>query len=531
MSATRTLPPSHAIRAALKAALRASGAVTGRDVSNLNVDELTKALRAAGSDPMAIAEKALRDNGTPARQISRIMARLSGRTSAPRSGEATDVDTEIDASEDTTDMDATATEQGEHNMSVALSDQDTAAVDAEVSAIASLITTGGFRALDDKLRELVVAARKPPVVITREREVVKTVYTDPNNAPVHVAEQTKVTKTWRELFGVSGQMSDRVVHMWDGSHPDTPCVDRHYVFPDAATRIALSQIARKRNVYFWGAPGTGKTEWTEQLAAKLGRPYALISCDDSTDGPTLTGMTVPREGGGTVWRDGQLTRAIRTPGCVICIDEPSVARPGALFVLQHTLAHRTLFIAETGARVPVAPGVIFIATDNTNGTGGGGRRGFTGTNRLNAAFLDRFGVRLKFEYLPAAIERRVMMARTGCSRDLADLLIKCANTTRASAADQQLTAGISLRRLLSWAELLTDGIDPEEAFMTAVLHCASEDDQETLRQQCLLAYDRSAVAAALGQNGMDHLTAGNNPPPPPPSLPSAAAADFDPIDC
>ena len=165
--------------------------------------------------------------------------------------------------------------------------------------------------------------------------------------------------------------------------------------------------------------GTGKTEFALQLAAVTGRPAALISCDNGTDAATLVGMTVPDAAGGVTWQDGQLTRAIKTPGCVVCLDEPSVARPGALFVMQNVLANRQLFIAETGARVCVASGVVFVATDNTNGTGGGARKGYTDTNRLNAAFLDRFGVRVKVDYLPADREADVIVGYTGCTVELA----------------------------------------------------------------------------------------------------------------
>jgi hypothetical protein len=69
--------------------------------------------------------------------------------------------------------------------------------------------------------------------------------------------------------------------------------------------------------------------------------------------------------------------------------------------------------------------------------------------------------------------------------------------TRAAADNQTLSQGIGLRRLLSWAELLTDGIPAAEAFQCAVLNFANEQDVEALREQCLLAYDESNVKRAL----------------------------------
>jgi len=369
----------------------------------------------------------------------------------------------------------------------------TDAIEAEVQTIRSLIVTGGFSALDDRLRQLVTEAHKPPVEVRVEVPV----DVIPGARPVHIAKTTGNHETWRHLFGVTGELGKRVTSMWDRTHPDTPKVNDRYLWPHPQTEIALTQIARSRNVMLYGPAGTGKTEFAQQLAARTGRPFALISCDTGTDASTLVGMTVPDVNGGVTWQDGQLTRAIQTPGCVICLDEPSVARPGALFVMQNVLANRMLFIAETGRRVCVAAGVLFLTTDNTNGTGGGARKGYTDTNRLNAAFLDRFGVRVKVDYLPSDQEADVICGYTGCPVELAQLLVSAATVTRAAADDQRLSHGIGLRRLLAWAELLLDGIDAEYAFQSAILNCAAEQDVETLREQCLLAYDRTAVARAL----------------------------------
>jgi cobaltochelatase CobS len=366
--------------------------------------------------------------------------------------------------------------------------------------------TGGFATLDDRLRQLVTEARKPAVTVEVVREVQVQVDVIPGARPIHAAKTTGTSEAWRDLFGVTGTMGKRTTAIWDATHPDTPKVNDRYLWPHPQTETALSQLARGRNVMLFGPAGTGKTEWAQQLAARTGRPFALISCDTGTDASTLVGMTVPDASGGVTWQDGQLTRAIQTPGCVVCLDEPSVARPGALFVMQNVLANRMLFIAETGRRVCVAPGVLFLATDNTNGTGGGARKGYTDTNRLNAAFLDRYGVRVRVDYLPADREADVICSYTGCTPELAQLLVSAATVTRAAAENQQLSHGIGLRRLLAWSELLQDGIDAEYAFQSAVLNCAAEQDVETLREQCLLAYDQGNVTRALKGRGTSNGT-------------------------
>ena len=364
-------------------------------------------------------------------------------------------------------------------------------VDAEVRDIRDSIMREGFSALDERLRDLVREARKPATIV----EVVA--------GPGAVAQSRPLgrTVTWGDAFGVAGPIGTKTAQLWDRTHPDTPTIDPLYVFPERETVIALTQIARGRNVYAYGPAGTGKTDFGEQLAARLGRPYALISCDAATDGPTLVGMTVP-SGDTVAWQDGQLTRAVQTAGCVVCIDEPSIARPGALFVLQNVLAKRVLWLGEReGRRIPVAPGVVFLSTDNTAGLGGGARRGYTDTNRLNAAYLDRFGARVRFRFLPEDTEARVIVSRVaGCPLALAELLVKAATLTRAAADAEQITSGLGLRRLFAWAELLTDGINPADAFEAAILNATPEQDQETLRQQCALAIDGDTVTLAMGSH-------------------------------
>jgi cobaltochelatase CobS len=463
--------PSHVARGALRHALRthpdADTVLNGRRVNDLTLGNLYDALRHLNVDPEAIARDAL--NAPPGNLPINVLAEPQDQDATPMR------EANPDATPDTPD----------------------AMIEAEVQTIRGLIMTGGFATLDDRLRQLVTEARKPAVTVEVVREVQVQVDVVPGARPIHAAKTTGTSETWRNLFGVTEAMGQRTTAIWDGTHPDTPKVNDRYLWPHPQTETALSQLARGRNVMLYGPAGTGKTEWAQQLAARTGRPFALISCDTGTDASTLVGMTVPDASGGVTWQDGQLTRAIQTPGCVVCLDEPSVARPGALFVMQNVLANRMLFIAETGRRVCVAPGVLFLTTDNTNGTGGGARKGYTDTNRLNAAFLDRFGVRVRVDYLPADREADVICAYTGCTPELAQLLVSAATVTRAAADNQQLSHGIGLRRLLAWSELLQDGIDAEYAFQSAVLNCAAEQDVETLREQCLLAYDRANVTRAL----------------------------------
>ena len=479
-------------RDALKSAIRANPLHQkqgSRNLSNLTVKQLYALARQLGMDPSDICRRA--------RIASAGTGDFDNGVTPPAPRAPVDLDQlEDEATEAMAeDEEGTATTVDE-------------AVEQEVRAIREAVTQHGFSKLDERLRDLITEARKPPVTVYVDVPVPTVAGGTAPAMPVIVSKPSGRAVTWKEAFRVRGTLGDQTAQVWDGAHPDTPRVDPLYVWPERQTAIALSEIADQQNVFLFGPAGTGKTEWCQQLAAVLQRPFALISCDNATDGPTLVGMTVP-QGDSVRWQDGQLTRAIQIPGCVICIDEPSVARPGALFAMQNVLANRVLWIAETGRRVPVAKGVTFVACDNTAGMGGGARRGYTDTNRLNTAYLDRFGARVKFEYLSERDETKVIASRVGCTRELAGLLIKAATLTRTLADTEQLTSGIGLRRLLAWARLLHRGHDVGYAFECAIINASPEQDHETLRQQCALAIDADNVRAALNPNA-----------PPPPSDPS-----------
>lgn len=388
------------------------------------------------------------------------------------------------------EQEATAEEKDEDEASENASDTERALVEETETirrTIAAGMVAGDFATVTDTIKALVREAHKPAEVI-----VIREGATHGAAAPVALPVPKPIgVKSRQALFGFRGKAGADMLNVF-APHPTTPAVDTAYEWPQDATEAVLSAMKRKRNIWLFGPAGTGKSTFAEQMAARTGRPFYLIACDDTTEAPELVGMTTPHDGS-TRWQDGVLTAAIRVPNAVVLIDEPSVARPGALMVLQSVLASRLLSIKETGEMVHVADGVHFICADNTNGTGGGNAAGYEGTRRLNRATLDRFSAFVGIDYMAPDVEARVLTARSGCTPELAKLLVECAGLTRAA----KVTHALGLRRLIAWAELLTDGIAPRRAFEYAILNSATKDDREPLEQCCALGLKASDVAAAL----------------------------------
>jgi hypothetical protein len=366
------------------------------------------------------------------------------------------------------------------------------AIDAEVKAIMGKMGAGDFTGYQDALKDLAARAHKPAEV-----RVVEVAAIDPSKIKGTVPKLTRKANMYDVGLpaSLSGANPDATV-MGVYDTPDAPRVDKLYQWhPHSAAMLGL--MARGKNLFLTGPAGTGKTEFAKQAAARWGRRFIRISCDDQTEAATLVGMTVPDKDGGSKWQDGQLAAAIRVPGAIVLIDEPSVARPGALFVLQAVLDDdRRLHVAETGEVIPVAPDVVFLLADNTNGTGDVTGQ-YEATRRLNRATLDRCAVFVAFDYLDPAQETAVIAARSGLNKKAAAMLAKFAALTRQKAQGGDVSHGIGLRRLMALAECLAIGTDPSVAFQLSVIEGAPYDDKEPLRQLWTGSVDTNALSAAV----------------------------------
>jgi nitric oxide reductase NorQ protein len=221
------------------------------------------------------------------------------------------------------------------------------------------------------------------------------------------------------------------------------------------------------NVLVTGSQGCGKSSLVRQFAAYYGRPMATFQVGLLVESGQLFGQQRLRNGE-TYYHSFLFPRAIQTPGCVVHLEEINRSEtPYALNELFSILSEdRSIWIDELGF-TQVASKVMFFATMNEG-------HEFSGTDLLDAALKDRF-YRVHLDYLPAEIEKRILISKAGIDRETASQLIRVVNLLR---SNKEMALGVSIRHSLMIAELVARRASLREALIYSLQ--VSKDTLESL---------------------------------------------------
>jgi len=360
--------------------------------------------------------------------------------------------------------------------------RDAATVMAELIGLARphLTPYAADTTLPGLLLPLIEAAVRGPRVVTQVKHV---------NGPAPVMPDANVTR-WvkpNAAFGLTipqcGKAHRRILA--DGptialcDYANAPAIDPDYVWQPAILAALVACDVKGRNVWCFGEAGTGKTEGAQQYAARLRRPFVRIALNDATELADIIGQEVLAKDGGMAWRDGMLTAAFRQPYCVILIDEPTFLRPGVMAAFQTALDGARSLWLPTGERVEAAQGVLILAADNTAGSGDASGR-YVETRTMNAAFMNRFALKVQFSHLAPAVEAAMVSRRTGLALDACRIMSDFAGLTRKDCSAGKLTMGITPRELIYWADMVTVGMLSADAFASVVLAAADPTDKTAL---------------------------------------------------
>lgn len=279
-----------------------------------------------------------------------------------------------------------------------------------------------------------------------------------------------------------------------------PIFDEDWVVGDREKdqfELLAAAIAADENALLVGPTGVGKSTGVEQLACAVNQPIRKVNLHGDIRAADFVGekiVDVDPQGGEqvVVWRDGILPEAMRR-GHWLLLDELDGAPPHVLFVLQAVLepARKLVLTGNHGEVVKAHPAFRFIATANTIGKGDDTGL-YTGTNILNEAFLDRFGMTITVGYPIPSVEKAILVKKTEIDSETAAKMVKIAGQVREAGDKEEVYCTLSPRRLIVWARF-SKTLGVKRAATVTVLNKLGKDDRAVVAEliQRTFAFDIS----------------------------------------
>ncbi len=298
----------------------------------------------------------------------------------------------------------------------------------------------------------------------------------------------------RELFGIDSDLRVPAFSTRDAHVPD---VDDAYRFNPDVTLAILAGFARNRRVLVQGLHGTGKSTHIEQVAARLNWPCVRVNLDGHISRLDLVGKdaVVLRDGQQvTEFQPGILPWALQRPVALV-FDEYDAGRPDVMFVIQRVLEQDGRFtLMDQNLVLKPHPAFRLFATANTVGLGNLNGL-YHGVQRLNHAQIDRWNIVASLNYLPAAEEAAIVLARVPTMRDtpgevMVAQMVAVADLTRKGFHAGDLSTLMSPRTVITWAENVEIFGDVALAFRLSFVNKCDEAERGVVAEYFQRCFDR-----------------------------------------
>lgn len=297
----------------------------------------------------------------------------------------------------------------------------------------------------------------------------------------------------RDVFDIP---TDLLVPAFSTVDDHVPEVDEAYRFNPDVTLALLAGFSRDRRVLVQGLHGSGKSTHIEQVAARLNWPCVRVNLDGHISRLDLVGRdaVVVRDGHQvTEFREGIVPWALQRPVALI-FDEYDAGRPEVMFVIQRILERQgKLTLMDQSRVLHPHPYFRLFATSNTIGLGNVNGL-YHGAQRLNHAQIDRWNIVATLNYLPAAEEVSIVLARVPGldhedGRTLVAAMVGVAELTRKGFHAGDLSTLMSPRTVIAWAENLEIFGDVGQAFRLAFLNKCDEEERPVVAEYFQRCFD------------------------------------------
>ena len=226
--------------------------------------------------------------------------------------------------------------------------------------------------------------------------------------------------------------------------------------PPTWSKQFLTMVSLDKIVALTGPSGNGKTTSAKALLEQTDWQVIEVDCTADTTAADLIGRkTLTADSGTTTvtYENGPVARAFNSDRkTAVLLNEWDSIDPRAAMAFQSafepaTNGSRRITLPETGRQIESRANVIFVLTMNT--LGNGASRQFQGRNALDGANRDRV------EIIQTAYEHDAeRLTAHGYTKETADYLADWAKEIRAKIDSQNLRCFVSLRRLITAADLI-----------------------------------------------------------------------------
>jgi cobaltochelatase CobS len=188
----------------------------------------------------------------------------------------------------------------------------------------------------------------------------------------------------------------------------------------------------------------------------------------------------------------------------LVFDEYDAGRPDVMFVIQRILeADGKMTLLDQNRVIRPGPWFRLFSTANTIGLGDTSGL-YHGTQQINQGQMDRWNLVVTPNYLPAATEAQIVLAKSGeydhvGGRREVENMVKVADMTREGFVNGDISTVMSPRTVISWAQNALIFKDVGFAFRLSFLNKCDEAERSQVAEYYQRVFGNDLPESIVGR--------------------------------